>query len=79
MIPKQVSGRNLSSDFQSQPQLPSSMACSGARPELKSMFPLKSKALGTSMMVQWLTCLPIQGARVRSLVRKLRSYLPCGN
>ena len=35
---------------------------------------------GVSFMVQWLRpCLPIQGMKVQSLVRELRSHMPQGN
>ena len=34
---------------------------------------------GTSLVVQWLRfCLPMQGLQVQSLVRELRSHMPCG-
>lgn len=36
------------------------------------------KSYGTSPVVQWLRLLPLQGAQVQSLVRKLRSCMPCG-
>ena len=37
------------------------------------------ESLGTSLAVQWLRRrLPMQGVRVRSLVRELRSHIPCG-
>ena len=40
---------------------------------------LKKAFLGTSRMVQWLRShLPIQGLRVQSLARELRSHTMCG-
>ena len=34
-------------------------------------------SLGISLVVQWLRiCLPVQGMRVRSLVRELKSHMP---
>ena len=34
---------------------------------------------GTSLVVQWLRlCLPMQGVQVRTLIRELRSHMPCG-
>ena len=40
---------------------------------------LKKCSLGTSLVVQWLRLhLPVQGVWVRSLVRELRSHMPCG-
>ena len=42
------------------------------------MIVLKHQS-GTSLEVQWLTCrLPMQGVRVQSLVKKLRSHRPDG-
>ena len=39
----------------------------------------KTSGLGTSLVVQWLRpCLPMQGVRVRPLVRELRSHMPLG-
>ena len=41
---------------------------------------LKKAFLGTSRMVQWLRShLPIQGLRVQSLARELRSHVPWSN
>ena len=35
--------------------------------------------MGTSLVVQWLRRhLPMLGVRLRSLVRKLRPHMPCG-
>ena len=40
---------------------------------------LKNEQCGTSLAVQWLRLrLPMQGVWVRSLVRELRSHMPCG-
>ena len=45
---------------------------------LKSLA-FKTSGLGTSLVVQWLRpCLPMQGVRVRPLVRELRSHMPLG-
>ena len=41
--------------------------------------PLKTPSQGTPVVVQWLRLhLPMQGVWVQSLVRELRSRLPCG-
>lgn len=32
---------------------------------------------GNSLVVQWLTVLPLQGAQVQSLVMELRSHILC--
>lgn len=39
----------------------------------------KTESKGASLVAQWLgVCLPIQGVKFRSLVRKLRSPVTCG-
>ena len=44
---------------------------------LNKFFLFKKHSAGTSLAVQWLR-LPLQGARILSLVGELRSHMPCG-
>ena len=54
---------------------------SGASPGWLRCVCQNSFSRGNSLAVQWLRlvcALPVQGARVRSLFRELRSHMPCG-
>ena len=43
------------------------------------MYQMDKQGPGTSLAVQWLRIyLPVQKAPVHSLVRELRSHMPCG-
>ena len=54
-------------------QLPPVAASSGQEFSTQSLV-----GQGTSLVVQWLRpCLPMQGLWVQSLVRELRSHMPC--
>ena len=47
---------------------------------MANFFSLLKITLGTSLVLQWLKiCLPMQGMRVESLVRELRSHMPWGS